>query len=142
MTDATGIATFGNLSINAAGTGDTLQASASGVAAISNPFNVTAPPAPPTGVTGGNDQLSGAPVINWTASTSSGVIGYNVYRATTPTGPFILVGGMITTTTFTDPNAPGACGGTTFFYVVTAVGPGNVESAYSNEVSVIVYGAC
>jgi len=143
QTDATGIATFANLSINAGGTGDTLQASASGVTAISNPFNVTAPPAPPTGVTGSNDQFSGAPVINWTASISSGVIGYNVYRATTPTGPFILVGSMITTTNFTDPNAPGACGGATYYYYVTAVGSGNAESTPSNETNgVVVQGPC
>jgi large repetitive protein len=64
-----------------------------------------------------------------------------VYRGTTPTGPFTSVGSMITTTTFTDPNAPGACGGTTFYYVITAVGPGG-ESVYSNEVSVVVQGPC
>jgi large repetitive protein len=142
VTDATGIATFPNLSINAPGTGYTLQASIGTITALSNPFNITGtPPAPPTNVTGGNNQLSGAPVLNWTASTSSGVTGYNVYRGTTPTGPFTSVGSMITTTTFTDPNAPGACGGTTFYYVITAVGPGG-ESVYSNEVSVVVQGPC
>src|SRR5262249_112302 len=130
------------LSISAPGTGYTLQASAGTITATSNPFNVTALPAPPTNVTGSNDPYSGAPVISWTASAGSGVIGYKVYRATTPSGPFILLGNMITTTTFTDPNAPGACGGTTFYYVVTAVGAGNAESAQSNETSVIVYGLC
>lgn len=141
QTDATGIATFANLSISAAGTGDTLQASAGTIAAISNPFNISASaPAPPTNVTGANPL--GSPVISWNASTSPGVIGYNVYRATTPSGLFILVGNMITNTSFTDPNAPGACGGTTFYYVVTAVGVGNVQSTQSNETTVIVYGLC
>jgi hypothetical protein len=143
VTDATGIATFPNLSINAPGTGYTLQASIGTITAISNPFNITAPPAPPTNVTGSNNQFSGAPVINWTASASSGVVGYNVYRATTPSGPFILVGSMITTTNFTDPNAPGACGGTTYYYYVTAVGAGNAESTPSNETTgIVVQGPC
>ncbi len=94
-------------------------------------------PAPPTSVTGTNNTLSGVPVINWTASASSGVIGYNVYRSTSPNGPFILVGNP-TSTNFTDPNAPGACGtGTTYYYFVTAVGTGNVESVPSNQTSVV-----
>jgi hypothetical protein len=137
ITDSTGVATFPNLSINAAGTNDTLQASAGTITGISNPFNITGPPpAPPTNVTGGNNQFSGAPVVSWTASVSSGVIGYNVYRGTTPTGPFVLVGSMVSASPFTDPNAPGACGtGTTYYYYVTAVGTGNVESSPSNEVS-------
>jgi hypothetical protein len=143
VTDAAGIATFSNLSINAAGTGDVLQASSATITATSNPFNLTAPPpAPPTNVTGSNDQYSGAPVLNWNPSNSPGVIGYNVYRAASPSGPFMLVGKMITTATFTDPNAPGACGGTNFYYLVTAVVAGNVESVNSNEVSVVVQGLC
>ena len=40
VTDATGVATFPNLSIDTAGTGDTLQASAGTITAISNPFNI------------------------------------------------------------------------------------------------------
>jgi hypothetical protein len=140
QTDATGIATFGNLSISAAGSGDTLQASVGTIAAISNPFNVTGTaPAPPTNVTGSNP--FGSPVINWTASTSPGVTSYNVYRGTTPTGPFIVVGNT-TSTTFTDPNAPGACGGTTYYYFVTAIGTGNVESTPSSEAPVGVQGPC
>jgi streptogramin lyase len=43
-TNAAGIATFPGLSISAAGTGDTLQASAAGVIATSAPFNITATP--------------------------------------------------------------------------------------------------
>ncbi len=143
VTDATGIATFPNLSVTAAGNGYTLQAAVGTITVTSNSFNITAPPAPPTNVVGGNDQFSGAPVISWTASVSSGVVGYNVYRATTPSGPFILVGSMITTTTFTDPNAPGACGGAPYYYYVTAVGAGNAESTPSNETNgIIVQGPC
>ena len=43
-TDATGTAPFPNLSISAAGTGDTLQAAAGNVTATSNAFNITGTP--------------------------------------------------------------------------------------------------
>ena len=100
-------------------------------------------PAPPTSVTAAPN-AGGAPVINWTASTSSGVIGYNVYRATSPNGPFTLMNSsLIVSTTFTDLNAPGlSCPGTTYYYFVTAVGTGNTESGSSNEPSVVVSGSC
>ena len=99
-----------------------------------------APPAPPTNVTGSSP--FGEPVISWTASTSSNVVGYNVYRATSPSGPFTFVG-TTASTTFTDSNAPGACGGTNYYYLVTTVGVGNAESTFSNETSAInVNGPC
>ena len=99
-----------------------------------------APPAPPTNVTGSSP--FGEPVISWTASTSSNVVGYNVYRATSPSGPFTFVG-TTASTSFTDSNAPGACGGTNYYYLVTTVGVGNAESTFSNETSAInVYGPC
>jgi hypothetical protein len=40
ITDSTGVATFPNLSINTAGTGDILQAAIGTVTGLSNPFNV------------------------------------------------------------------------------------------------------
>lgn len=96
-------------------------------------------PNPPTNVTGTNSTITGQPVISWTASTSPGVSSYNVYRSTSPSGPFTLVGNT-TSTTFTDNSAAGACGGTNFYYVVTAVGAGNTESGYSNETNAITVG--
>ena len=94
-------------------------------------------PAPPTNV---NSTLNagGAPVISWNASTSAGVVSYNVYRATKSGGPYTLVGNT-TATTFTDNNA-GSC--TTFYYVVTAVGAGNTESVNSNETNIVSGGPC
>lgn len=106
----------------------------------------TTPLAAPTNVSG---SLSfGEPSISWTASTSSGVTGYNVYRGTSPTGPFILVGNStgVASTSFLDANASGAaaCGGTAFYYEVTTVGAGNVESTPSNVTNpgITVDGPC
>jgi len=147
ITDATGVATFTNLAINAVGTGDTLQASAgpagNTIAAISNPFNITSTPqapAPPTNVTGNGN--SAVPVINWTASVSPGVIGYNVYRSSSAGGPFVLVGNLVSGITFTDSNATAPCTGATYYYVVTAVGAGNLESVASNEISISFFPLC
>jgi hypothetical protein len=145
MTSEIGIATFANLSISATGTGDTLQASAGTITVISTPFNVTSAqaPAPPTNVSGVQN-AGAAPVISWSASATSGVIGYNVYRATTPSGPFTPINSsLITSTSFTDLNAPGVnCPATTYYYFVTAVVTGGAESGPSNQTNVPVAGPC
>ena len=85
-------------------------------------------PAAPTNVSGSNPSLS--PVVTWTGST--GAISYNVYRSTSAIGPFTLVGNT-TNTTFTDKNLPPlGCSTNNFYYFVTAVGTGAVESVPSN----------
>lgn len=68
--------------------------------------------------------------LSWTASTSSNVAGYNIYRATASTGPF-------TKMTLSPINATSAVDntvvpGTTYYYVATAVNTSGVESAYSS----------
>jgi hypothetical protein len=73
--------------------------------------------------------------LTWDPSTS-GVVGYNVYRATTSGGyttPLSSVGADAIS--FTDTTV---VSGTTYYYVVTAVAPGNIESARSNEVAAVV----
>ena len=101
---------------------------------------VIAVPAAPTGVSGILN-VGGVPQISWTASVSTGVLGYNVYRSTNPAGPFTLVNGSpVTGTTFSDLNAPiPPCGVSfTYYYFVTAVGTGNTESVDSNQTNGIV----
>jgi alpha-tubulin suppressor-like RCC1 family protein/fibronectin type 3 domain-containing protein len=107
--------------------------------ANSNEVTVPVPNPPPNSPT----SLAAGPVtassvtLNWTASTSGGVLGYNIYRATTSGGytttPLNSVGAGVTT--FADTTV---VGGITYYYVVRAVGPGSVESANSNEVPVVV----
>jgi hypothetical protein len=72
--------------------------------------------------------------VSWTPSTSAGVTSYNVYRSTISGGPYSRVGNA-TSPSFTDNNARG---GTTYFYVVTALNAAQVESSVSTEIKVVV----
>jgi hypothetical protein len=75
-------------------------------------------------------------LLNWDASITSGVNGYNVFRATTSGGYSTtpLNPSPITTLSFTDSTVTS---GNQYFYVVTAVDAGQA-SADSNEVSVTI----
>ena len=69
--------------------------------------------------------------LNWTASTSSGVAGYNVYRGTVSNGPYTkLTSALVVGTGYTDASVQA---GQTYYYVITAVDSTSNESAYSNE---------
>jgi hypothetical protein len=74
-------------------------------------------------------------ILSWTASTTAGVVGYNVYRGTTSGGPYPteLNSAPINGTTYTDETVQA---GQTYYYVVTAVASNDVtQSANSNQVS-------
>lgn len=78
-------------------------------------------------------------LLNWTASTSVGVTGYNIYRSNTSGGPYTKINAIpITGLTFTD---PAVTIGTSVFYVATAIGaactvppagPCGLESPFSS----------
>jgi fibronectin type 3 domain-containing protein len=74
--------------------------------------------------------------LSWDSSISSGVSGYNVYRATTSGGYSTtpLNPSPVTTLTYTDSSVTS---GDQYFYVVTAVDAGEASSD-SNEVSVTI----
>jgi fibronectin type 3 domain-containing protein len=70
--------------------------------------------------------------LNWNASISSGVIGYNVYRRMASGGPYTKVNSsVVTVTTYNDNTVQP---GQTYFYVVTSINSNDVESSYSDEV--------
>lgn len=72
-------------------------------------------------------------VLSWTASTTAGVTGYNVYRGTTSGGesPISLNSTPINGTTFTDEDVTA---GATYYYLVASVVSNEViQSAASNE---------
>ena len=99
-------------------------------APASQPVNILVnPPAPPPAPTGLNATVGNAHVqLNWNAV--GGATSYSVKRGTTTGGPYSVI------------NSPGtnsyddttAVNGTTYFYVVSAIGPGG-EGANSSEVS-------
>jgi hypothetical protein len=76
-------------------------------------------------------------VLTWDASTSTDVVGYNVYRSDVSGGPYAQLNGSIPVLalTYTDTTVQA---GLTYYYVVTAVDSEGTESAYSNEASALV----
>ncbi len=89
-----------------------------------------------------NESLSGAGVnahtvsLNWTASTSPSVVGYNVYRGTVSGGPYTKLNSvLIAAVSYTDGTV---LAGQTYYYVATAVDNNNNESAYSNQAQAVV----
>lgn len=70
--------------------------------------------------------------LKWNASMSSGVVGYNVYRATGSGGPYARMNSSVVTVTSYNDNAVQP--GQTYYYVVTSISLNDVESSYSNEV--------
>jgi hypothetical protein len=89
------------------------------------------PPAPTNLTATVNNGQAG---LNWNAST--GATGYNIYRSTTNGGPYSVIAWGMTTTNYTDNNFTNNA--TTYYYVVTAVNPGD-ESAHSTQVNVVPF---
>jgi len=74
--------------------------------------------------------------LSWTASTSSNISGYNVYRGTVSGGPYSLISAaLIDGTAYIDSSVSS---GITYYYVATAVDTNNVESGYSDQAEAIV----
>jgi hypothetical protein len=74
--------------------------------------------------------------LSWTASQSSGVVGYNLYRGTVSGGPYSKVNSTPNAdTTYTDTTVTA---GQTYFYVAKGVDTNNVESGPSNQVQATI----
>lgn len=68
--------------------------------------------------------------LSWTASTSSSISGYNVYRSTTSGGTYTKINtSLVVPTSYTDNSVQA---GQTYFYVATAVDTSGIESVYSS----------
>ena len=76
-------------------------------------------------------------ILSWTASTSSGIAGYNIYRGTTSGGESStpLNSSPIAGTSFTDTSVTA---GSKYYYVMTAVSSTGTQSADSSEVEATV----
>ena len=98
---------------------------ACGASAYSAYRGATTIPSAPTGLAAlvGNAQVT----LSWTAS--FGATSYNVYRSTTNGGPYTQIASGQTGTAYTD---SGLNNGTTYYYVVTAVGTSG-ESSNSSQ---------
>ncbi|HEU4753076.1 MAG TPA: S8 family serine peptidase [Armatimonadota bacterium] len=102
----------------------------SGDSPYSNEAAVTLPldaPSAPTGLTA--RASDGRVTLSWTAS--AGAATYRVKRASASAGPYALIASGVTGTTYTDVTVQN---GTTYYYRVSAVGPGG-ESLDTTVVS-------
>lgn len=75
--------------------------------------------------------------LNWGASTSSNIAGYNVYRGTTSGGPYTKLNttALITGTSYTDSSVTA---GQTYYYVATTVDLSGNESGYSPQATATI----
>ncbi len=84
----------------------------------------------------GVQQVSHSAVLTWTASTSSGVVGYNIYRSTVSGGPYVILdSAAVSADTYTDSSVQS---GTTYFYVVRSVDSTGTESVNSSQVQATI----
>ena len=104
-----------------------------GITIVSNASNggsITVP------VTGTGVVATRVVKLQWQPSSSTGVIGYYVYRSTVSGGPYTKVmGSLIAGTAYADSNV---ISGTEYYYVVTAANAAGQESSYSAQVGVSV----
>lgn len=85
-----------------------------------------------TGVAGTGHSVS----LSWSASTSSNISSYNVYRATGLTGAYSkLTAAPVTGLKYTDTSV---VGGETYVYAVTAVSSSGVESPHSSPATAVI----
>ena len=88
------------------------------------------------GGSGGGGGGTGPHTVNlsWKPSTSTNVVGYNIYRGSS-TASYGLLNSMNSGTTYTDTTVQN---GQTYFYVVTAIDSAGTESPYSNAAQAII----
>jgi len=89
------------------------------------------PPVAPTALTAkatGKRRIS----LNWKQSISPNVTQNTIYRSTTGGGPYTLIATIPAAISY---NNAGLTTGTTYYYVVTAVNSGGLESPISNQAS-------
>jgi hypothetical protein len=110
--------------------GVTFTPSATGPRAATLSVIDTASGSPPTASFTG----TGSPdvILSWSASPSSGILGYNVYRGTASggEGSTPLNSTPISGTTYVDANVTA---GTTYYYFLTSLSSNGVQSSPSNE---------
>jgi fibronectin type 3 domain-containing protein len=79
--------------------------------------------------------ISPVVTLTWNASTSSGVVSYNVYWSGVHGGPYSILGSVPASGPLTYQDLD-VTSGSTYYYVVTAVNSSGEESTYSNEATV------
>jgi hypothetical protein len=114
----------------------TPQSSGTASATLSFTSNASNPPTVESLSGNGTAPVQHSVALSWNASTSSNVVGYNIYRASISGGPYIKINSALNpSTNDTDTTV---LSGQTYYYVVTAVDAATNESSYSNEVQAVI----
>jgi hypothetical protein len=75
-------------------------------------------------------------LLRWTASSSTGITGYNVYRSTVSGSGYVsITSSPIAGLTYTDTTVTS---GQTYSYVITSIDASGEESTYSDEVQAVI----
>jgi len=111
------------------------QASGTATASLSVLSDATSSAILETLTGSGNGAVQHSVTLSWKPSSSSGVVGYNLYRATVSGGPYAQVASRDANSTYTDSSVSA---GQTYFYVVTAVDGSGAESLNSNQAQAVV----
>lgn len=108
-------------------------ASQGGVSFVSNASNT---PSQQTFNGDGTQASQHTVSLSWDASASSNIVGYNIYRGSQSGGPYAKLNASPQAgTSYTDTLVTG---GSTYYYVSTAVDSNNVESTYSNQATAVI----
>jgi Abnormal spindle-like microcephaly-assoc'd, ASPM-SPD-2-Hydin len=87
-------------------------------------------------VTGTGVASTHAANLQWQASNSVGVIGYDIYRSTVSGGSYTkITSSPISGTSYSDTNVTA---GVQYFYAVTAINADGTQSGYSNQVATTI----
>jgi hypothetical protein len=113
--------------------------SPSGTGNASGNVQVVSNASPPTNIALSGNGVQLVPhsaTLTWIASTTSTVVGYNIYRGGQSGGPYTKLNtSPVAATTYVDATVQA---GQTYFWVVTAVDSSGTESVFSNEVTATV----
>jgi hypothetical protein len=84
----------------------------------------------------GTQPVQHSVLLNWTASISPNIDGYNIYRSGTSGGPYGKLNTSLNSgTSYTDNTV---ANGSTYYYVTTAVNSNSQESTYSNQAQAVI----
>jgi Cep192 domain 4/HYDIN/CFA65/VesB-like, Ig-like domain/Protein of unknown function (DUF1573) len=107
----------------------------SGAASATIAINSNSTTTPSISVSGTGAATASSVSLSWAPSSSSSVVGYNIYRGTISGGPYTkLPLSPVTSSPATDSTVSSG----TYYYVVTAVDSSNNESADSNQATASV----
>jgi hypothetical protein len=114
----------------------TPQTSGTATATLTFVSNASNSPAHQTASGNGTPPPQHSVGLSWNASSSQGVVGYNVYRGGVSGGPYSKINTSLdASTNYTDNQV---VAGQTYYYVTTAVDGNGVESGYSNQIQAVI----